>query len=132
MYFILGLTQDPELEMREIIGLIDNLSQLKTSIRLNVSVNPLIPKYGTKLTNQRINYREIKREFNLLKLNLNKKVKYKSFPLHWAAIQAILSIGGREITTRLVDVASLGGSYSSWKKTLEVDPTEFYLKNYSH
>ncbi|MFX0185969.1 MAG: radical SAM protein [Candidatus Hodarchaeota archaeon] len=130
LYFILGLTPDPFSESHEIINLVSNLINLNTLIKFNVSINPLIPKSGTKLSKRSVNYVEIQRGIDNLKQNLRDKVRFKFFPPHWAAIQAILSMGGREITPKAIKVAKTGGSYSSWKKTLKINPIIYYLKHY--
>lgn len=128
LYFILGLSSDPISEAREIISLVSNLTESYPSIKFNVSITPLIPKRGTKIENVNVDYAKIQLGINLIKRKLRKSVKLKYFPVHWAAIQAILSTGGKEITSKLIDVAKMGGSYQSWKKTLKEEPSKYYLK----
>ncbi|MFX0171248.1 MAG: B12-binding domain-containing radical SAM protein [Candidatus Hodarchaeota archaeon] len=130
LYFILGLTPDPYSESIEIINLVSSLIELKTSIKFNVSITPMIPKYGTKLSDHTVNYFDIQKGMDYLKQNLREKVRFKSFPIHWAAIQALLSMGGREITPKVIEVAKYGGSYSSWKKVLKINPISYYLEYY--
>ena len=104
--------------------------QLNTSIKFNVSVNPLIPKRETRLGKQCANYSDIEQGLSDLKGKLTNKVRYKAFPINWAIIQAILSIGGREITPSMIDVAMRGGSYLNWKKTFGNDLLGFYQEKY--
>ncbi|MHA2243381.1 MAG: B12-binding domain-containing radical SAM protein [Candidatus Hodarchaeales archaeon] len=130
LYFILGLTSNPVSESHEIIDFFENLAELSTSLKLSVSVTPLIPKRGTKLKKKCVDYKEIKAGFNVLKNEMNRSIQQKKFPVHWAAVQAILSIGGRELTPIMVDVANKGGSYQSWKKTLGMEPIDHYLQYY--
>ncbi|UCG89821.1 MAG: radical SAM protein [Candidatus Heimdallarchaeota archaeon] len=130
LYFILGLTSDPVSESHEIVGFLNNLAGSCSSLQLNVSITPLIPKHGTKLENLCVNYREIQTGFTVLKQEMNRSIRQKKFPAHWAAVQAILSIGGRELTPIMIDIADDGGSYQSWKKNLEVEPIDYYLEHY--
>jgi radical SAM superfamily enzyme YgiQ (UPF0313 family) len=130
LYFILGLTSDPVQESNDIIILINDLIGLISSIKINVSVNPLVPKCGTILGGSCINYHQVESGFSVLKQKLRKNVKYKLFPTQWAAIQAILSIGGRELTSTLINVAKQGGSLSKWKQVLNRDPIDYYLNFY--
>lgn len=130
LYFILGLTSKIVSESQEIVTFVNSLAESHPTVKFTISVTPLIPKRGTKLINRCVNYQEIQGGFNILKQNLRRTVRYKSFPIHWAAVQAILSIGGRELTSIMVDIANNGGSYQSWKKNLKMDPIDYYLKQY--
>ena len=67
---------------------------------------------------------------NFLKKNIKKNVKYKIFPTRWAIIQAILSVGGKELLPLMIEIASQGGSYQTWKKNLTSDPLKFYNEHY--
>jgi radical SAM superfamily enzyme YgiQ (UPF0313 family) len=128
LYFILGLTSEIISESQEIVKFVNNLAASHPTIKFTMSITPLIPKRGTKLVNKCVNYQEVQQGFNILKQN--KIVRYKSFPVHWAAVQAILSIGGRELTSIMTNVANNGGTYQSWKKNLLMDPIDYYLKQY--
>ena len=132
LYFILGLSNDPIFEAREIVSFISNLTTLSPSVKFSISVTPLITKRSTKLDYKCVNYRNIQLGFNFLKKNLSKGVRYKSFPAHWAAIQAILSTGGSELTSTMIEIAMKGGTFQSWKKTLTEEPSDYYLKHYCH
>lgn len=128
LYFILGLTSDIILESQEIVNFVDSLAEAYPTIKFTVSVTPLIPKRGTKMAKQCVNYQEIQNGLKILKQK--KIVRYKTFPIHWAAVQAILSVGGRELTPIITNVVNSGGSLQSWKKNLEMDPADYYLKQY--
>lgn len=130
LYFILGLTSDSVSESYEIVNFVNNLTESYPSVKFTISVTPLIPKRGTKLESQCVDYQVIHQGFNVLKQNLKSTVRYKSFPTNWAAIQAILSTGGREITTKMVNVADLEGSYQVWRKILKEEPGNYYLSHY--
>ena len=128
LYFILGLTTEIFSESQELAVFVNDLAESHPRIKFTTSVTPLIPKLGTKLAEKCVNYQKIQQGFNVLKQN--KTVHYKSFPVHWAAIQAILSIGGQELTPMMIKVANSGGSYQSWKKILNMEPIDYYLKHY--
>ncbi|MFX1285223.1 MAG: B12-binding domain-containing radical SAM protein [Promethearchaeota archaeon] len=130
LYFICGLTSDPIMESYEIIDFLNSLAELCSSLRLSISVTPLIPKRGTRMEKKCNNFREIQAGLRILKEHLPKSIHQKRFPVHWAAIQAILSIGGRELTPIMIDVADRGGSYQSWKKRLDVEPIDYYFNHY--
>ena len=128
LYFILGLTSEIVLESQEIAAFVNDLAESHPRIKFTMSITPLIPKRGTKLVNTCVNYQKVQQGINILKQNRN--ARYKSFPVHWAAIQAILSIGGQELTPIMINVAKNGGSYQSWKKNLPREPIDHYLKQY--
>ncbi|MFX0122646.1 MAG: B12-binding domain-containing radical SAM protein [Candidatus Hodarchaeota archaeon] len=130
LYFILGLTSNIISESQEIVAFIDSLAKSHPTVKFTMSVTPLIPKRGTKLANGCVNYQKIQEGLNILNQNLSRRIRYKSFPINWAAIQAILSIGGRELTPIMIDIANNGGSYQSWKKNLEMEPIDYYLTHY--
>ncbi|UCE13136.1 MAG: radical SAM protein [Candidatus Heimdallarchaeota archaeon] len=130
LYFILGLTSEIVSEAHEIVKFVNNLAASFPTIKFTISVTPLIPKRGTKLENKWVNYKEIQLGFNVLKQHLVRTVRYKSFPIHWAAIQAILSIGGRDLAPKMVKVAELGGAYQAWKKILEKEPNDYYIEKF--
>jgi radical SAM superfamily enzyme YgiQ (UPF0313 family) len=128
LYFILGFTSEIISESQEIASFVNELAESYPTIKFTLSATPLIPKRGTKLENKCVNYQKIQEGFNILKQN--RKVRYKSFPVHWAAVQAILSIGGQELAPIMINVAKNGGSYQTWKKNLRMEPIDYYLKQY--
>ncbi len=130
-YFILGLTPEPMKELQEINKLVDELKQSVPSMKYKISLTPLIPKKHTRFGNSCTNYEAITLAYKAMKKNANRSAPYKIFPIRWAVIQAILSVGGREITPLMIEIATQGGgSYQSWKKKLNNDPMKFYHINY--
>ncbi|MHA2290148.1 MAG: radical SAM protein, partial [Promethearchaeota archaeon] len=129
-YFILGLTSDVETEVKAIGDLMTNLKQENSGMKFNISITPLVPKKGTKFGNRCIDYTSISNGVKFLKKNLSSDLKYKVFPTRWAVIQAILSVGGRELTPIMEELAARDGSYQAWKKTMRANPEEFYRQNY--
>ncbi len=130
LYFILGLTSNPINEAHDLIEFINNITNSFPSMKFTFSVTPLVPKRGTKYERHCTHYQEIIKGNDLLKLNLKRKGNYKTFPVRWASIQAILSISGSELTQKMIKVAERGGSYQAWKKILTEDPINYYTKNY--
>ena len=129
-YFILGLTSDLDSEVRAINDLMTSLKFNNPDMRFNASITPLIPKFGTKFENKCVDYTLISEGVKYLKKNLSQNLKFKIFPTRWAIIQAMLSIGGRELTPILEEIATRDGSYQAWKKTLRIDPEDYYKQNY--
>ncbi len=129
-YFIFGLTPEPMKELHDINNLVKELKHTVPFIKLKVSLTPLIPKKHTKFGNSCIDYDAITLAYKSMKKKYSEFTPHKIFPTRWAVIQAILSVGGREITPILVDVATqTEGTYQSWKKKLNNDPIKFYQEN---
>ena len=130
-YFILGLTPDPMKELQDINNLVKELKQSVPLMKYKISLTPLIPKKHTRFSRSCINYESITMAHKAMKKNFTIPAPYKIFPIRWAVIQAILSVGGREIAPIMVEIATRGGgSYQSWKKKLDNDPMKFYQVNY--
>jgi radical SAM superfamily enzyme YgiQ (UPF0313 family) len=126
LYFILGLTDNHISEANDIIELIGSLKRKVPGINLNLSLTPLVVKKGTKIERNLVDYTSIEAGVRHLKGNINKKSKVKTFPTRWAIIQAITSLGGRDLSEILEKVAIQGGSYQSWKQVLDGDPLKYY------
>ncbi|PWI48445.1 hypothetical protein CEE45_06850 [Candidatus Heimdallarchaeota archaeon B3_Heim] len=129
-YFILGLTSDPNMEAKAIADLMTDLKHKNANMKFKLSITPLVPKKGTKFGTKCVDYTSITKGVKFLKKNLGKNLTYKVFPTRWAVIQAILSIGGRELAPIMEELALRDGSYQAWRKTLKVDPQDFYQQNY--
>ena len=126
LYFILGLTDNYTTEAKDIVELIRGLKSKIPNLDLNLSVTPLVIKKGTKIEKKFVDYTLLDTAIRKLKKEINRKYKIKAFPTRWAIIQAILSSGGREISSILTEVAKGGGSYQSWKQILDGDPVKYY------
>jgi len=127
-YFIIGLPNETERDIYEIIDLLKSIDQLgfdKDSLR--VSINPLIPKLNTpyekevaiylkeelnKLTQK---YQLIERELKGLR---SVKLKFKNFKkiVKDARLQTIISLGDRNISELLLNYYQNGATYSSLRK----------------
>ncbi len=128
MYFILGLTHNHNSEANDIINLVENLKRKVPGIKLNLSITPLIVKKGTKIEQNLVDYASIEKTLRQVKLKIGRTFKLKIFPTRWAIIQAITSLGGRDLSEILEQVAINNGSYQAWKKALDGNPLEFYNK----
>jgi radical SAM superfamily enzyme YgiQ (UPF0313 family) len=126
LYFILGLTDNHISEANDIIELIGSLKRKVPGMNLSLSLTPLVVKKGTKIERNLIDYTSIEAGVRHLKGNIKEKTKVKTFPTRWAIIQAITSLGGRDLSAILEKVAIQGGSYQSWKKVLDGDPLKYY------
>lgn len=126
LYFILGLSQDINSESTSILELLNEISTINQKIMLNISITPFVPKQKTRLRELCPNYEEINSQISRIKKIRSKNLKIKVFPPRWAEIQAILSLGGGELTNKLIEVARDGGSYQSWKKTFNNALTSYY------
>lgn len=126
-YFILGLTEDPFNEGKQLLEFLENTKKQFNSIRLNVSTTPLIPKTKTAFRNRCPNYLEVEKVYKYLSKDIKSLgVKFNKFPMKWAAIQAILSIGERDISKSLLTTAQKGGSLGAWRSTLGEAPIKFF------
>ena len=130
LYYIIGLSEDPLEEGHQIAEFTQELINLSPSIKYKLSVNPFVPKLQTRLSSHPVNYNLIQGGFNLLKSELKSRHQFKTFSIEWSAIQAILSLGGSELTPILSLVANNGGTLQSWKKILNINPIEFFVSNY--
>lgn len=142
-YFIIGLPNESEKDVYEIITLLKTIDQLgfeKDSLRVNV--NPFIPKLNTpfekevtlylkeelnKLTQK---YQLIERELKGLR---SVKLKFKNFKkiVKDARLQTIISLGDQKISELLLNYYQYGANYSSLRKAelhcnLSID--EYFLK----
>jgi radical SAM superfamily enzyme YgiQ (UPF0313 family) len=126
LYFILGLTDNVITEAKDIVELINGLKTKIPNLDLNLSLTPLVVKKGTKLEKKPVDYASIDTAIRELKEKISQKSKVKTFPTRWAVIQAVLSSGGRDLSSILEQVARRGGSYQSWKQVLDGDPLKYY------
>lgn len=142
-YFLIGLPDEAEKDIYEIINLLRKIEQLgfeKESLRVNI--NPFIPKLNTpfkkeitfylkeELTKLTQKYHLIERELKGLR---SVKLKFKNFKkiVKDAKLQTIISLGDQSITKLLLNYYYNGANYSSLTKAelltnLSID--EYFLK----
>ncbi len=127
-YFLIGLPNEVEKDIHEIVNLLKTIDQLgfeKDSLRVNI--NPFIPKLNTpyekevtfylkeelnKLTQK---YQLIERELKGLR---SVKLKFKNFKkiVKDARLQTIISLGDQKISELLLNYYQNGANYSSLRK----------------
>ena len=126
LYFILGLSEAPNAEMASITELIRNISKIGKEVSLNASITPFVPKKNTRMRNACPDYNIMDLFHSRINEVRSKHIQIKIFPPKWAEIQAILSLGNSDLTSKLIQVARERGSYQSWKKTFNNDPSSFF------
>ena len=64
---------------------------------------------------------EYRRRFKIIKKSLNKVLqgRVSSLDPKWARIQALLSIGGKEVSKVLERAANLGSTIGAWNKSIK-------------
>jgi len=73
-YFLVGLPDQTESDLKEMINLINEFKK-RFNGRISLSINPLTPKPGTEFENIKFNKSGIKQQYHYLKKNL--KIKFK-------------------------------------------------------
>ncbi|MHA2183238.1 MAG: radical SAM protein, partial [Promethearchaeota archaeon] len=123
LYFLIGLPNEDEESINEIVNLIKNIDQIgfeRDSLRVNI--NPFIPKLNTpyekeiayylteRLNDLLLKYKLIERE---LKGINSVKLKFKNFKkiIREARIQTIISLGDQEISELLLKYYQNGANY---------------------
>ncbi|MHA2267515.1 MAG: hypothetical protein ACXAB8_06905, partial [Promethearchaeota archaeon] len=142
-YFLIGLPNEDEEDINEIVNLIKNIDLIgfeSTSLRVNI--NPFIPKLNTPYENEvsyylkeRLNdlilkYKTIERELKGLS---SVKLKFKNFKkiVTEARIQTIISLGDQEISELLLKYYQNGANYSAIRKAegqINLSIDEYLLK----
>lgn len=121
LYFIYGF-EDEELEdLKAIVELVKNVlscSNFKSEGQVRVSINPFIPKAGTPL--QWLRFEDVERlveKWRFIKERLRgSRVRVEGLNPKLAKIQAVISMGGPEISRLLIEWASLGGNLAAWRR----------------
>lgn len=122
LYYMIGVPGETRKDLRMITQLsrkIANLGFGRGSIRL--SVNPLIPKPHTPFHLYRLKSVDyLKEALAEIRKNLksDRRIYVESLNLKHAEIQAVLSIGGPELGSIILNASSYGGSVAGWRKAL--------------
>ncbi len=117
LYFIIGLPGETEDDVRSIATMVRRL-RMSSSMRVTVSVNPFIPKAGTRLEREpQRDLQYIRRMRRMIESELKglSHVEIESFDPRAAQIQAALSIGDRSLG-RLIRLASYYGGLGGWRR----------------
>jgi len=127
-YFLIGLPNESEKDIEEIINLlkfIDKLGFENNSLRVNI--NPLIPKLNTPYEKE-INF-YLKEELNKLFLKYQKiekelkrihsiKIKFMNFKtiIKNARLQTLISLGDQRVSDLLINYYQNGANFGALKK----------------
>ncbi|HUT81322.1 MAG TPA: radical SAM protein [Candidatus Bathyarchaeia archaeon] len=127
-YFILGLPEETENDIKAIADLGKNISTISKGIRkIRLSAGYFIPKPRTFYQDQSIfPLTELQTRGKLLMKLADKipKVDCEISNPKWARIQTMLSLGGEEISQPLKLASKLGGGLGDWRRALN----EYNLK----
>ena len=142
-YFLIGLPNENENDIDEIINLLKSIDQLGfTKNTLRVNINPFIPKLNTpyekeitfyldeKMNDFLKKYKKLERE---LKDMTSIKLKFKNFKLiiKNARLQAMISLGNKKISDLLLEYYNNGATFSSLQraeKKFNFSLNEYLLK----
>ena len=124
LYFIVGLPNETEEDLKGIVDLIRKIIELGYSARdLHVSITPFIPKPHTPFQwMPQLPLEEIRRRLNFLVGNLRKlRLNYIDYlDPRWAKIQAALSLGDRKLGRLIEFVAEHGNSLGTWRRAQKI------------
>lgn len=125
LYFILGLTENPEEEKNAIINILEKINQTsKSQIRINASINIFVPKPHTPLQylsqippeDGRKYIKEIKEYFFK---NRNISVKY-NYP-EMSEIEAVFARGDERISSVIYNAYKKGARFDAWTDYFNYD-----------
>lgn len=140
LYFLIGLPNENDENVQDIIELIKDMSDLgfeRDSLRVNI--NPFIPKLNTPYEKEinyylnenigdlRARYQKIEKELKKLS---SVKIKFKNFKdiVKNARLQVMISLGNHEIADLLLKYYNYGANFGALKKV--ENELYFSLNNY--
>ncbi|MGY5853292.1 MAG: B12-binding domain-containing radical SAM protein [Candidatus Thorarchaeota archaeon] len=127
LYYIVGLPDETESDVRAIAGLTKKLAKL-AKIRITASVNPFIPKANTRLErNGQLPIEELRRRLKIINSELRNvpRVTVESLDPRNARIQAALSLGDRSIG-KVIRIAASQGGLSGWRRAEKETGVSFF------
>ncbi|HOM27356.1 MAG TPA: radical SAM protein, partial [bacterium] len=116
LYFMIGLPDESEEDIDEIIKLITEISKV---IFVHISFNTFIPKPHTSYQTERFIKKEeyeTKRIYITEKLKRNKYVKFNFHPYETSFIECILSRGDEELSKVIYNTWKKGNKFENWKE----------------
>jgi radical SAM superfamily enzyme YgiQ (UPF0313 family) len=142
-YFLIGLPNESEKDIYEIINLLKTIDQLgfeKDSLRVNI--NPFIPKLNTPYEKEvtlylKEEFYKLTQKYQLIEKELkglqSVKLKFKNFKkiAKDARLQTIISLGDQKISELLLNYYQHGANYSALRKAEEqtnISVDEYLLK----
>ncbi|UCD01472.1 MAG: radical SAM protein [Promethearchaeota archaeon] len=142
LYFLIGLPEEKEENIEDIINLLKSLDQLgfgRNSLRVNI--NPFVPKLNTPYEKEiffylKDNMRDLVKKYQKLERELKKlnttKLKFKNFKsiVKNAKIQTIFSLGNQQVSDLLLSYYSNGATLAAMQKAqneLNFSINEYFL-----
>ncbi len=128
LYFILGLPSETIEDVDGVIILVKKLLSLSPKPRLELSINPFIPKPHTPFQMEPMlplgTYRQ---RLRLIRKALNRPLhgQISSLDPRWARIQAILSLGSERISDILEQASIFGGDLGAWRRAFKEHKMDF-------
>jgi radical SAM superfamily enzyme YgiQ (UPF0313 family) len=116
LYFMIGLPNETNKDIEEIVKLINEISKI---IFVNASFNTFIPKPHTPYQNERFitkeEYEE-KRNYITTKLKKNRYVKFNFHPYEVSFVECLLSRGDEKLSDIIYKVWKKGAKFENWKE----------------
>jgi len=134
LYFIIGLPNESLDDVVEIPKLVEKMMELKPSPKvIRLSVNPFVPKPHTPFQfAPQMSVEELKKRLKIIYKGLKhygRRVEVESLDPRWAKIQAVLSLGGRELGELICEVASRDGGLTGWLNIFKkLGPLDEYIR----
>ena len=128
LYFLIGVPYEDYDDIYGIVELINRIKDENKSIKLSISINPLIPKPFTPFQWEKfISKDEFTKKIKIIKdgiknVNLNYRGWEESF------IEAIISRGDEQISELIYEAYSKGEKFSNWKENFHFETWEKILK----
>ncbi len=128
LYFLIGVPYEDYDDIYGIVELINRIKDENKSIKLSISINPLIPKQFTPFQWEKfISKDEFTKKIKIIKdgiknVNLNYRGWEESF------IEAIISRGDEQISELIYEAYSKGEKFSNWKENFHFETWEKILK----
>ncbi|MCM8784756.1 MAG: radical SAM protein [Candidatus Omnitrophica bacterium] len=116
LYFMIGLPQETEKDLEDIVKLIKEISKI---INVNISFNTFVPKPHTSFQSERFIKKEEyedKRNYITEKLKKNKHLKFKFQPYETSFIECLLGRGDEDLSSLIYNVWKKGNKFENWKE----------------
>jgi len=119
LYFMVGLPGETDADALEIAALTQRLAAGFPRLRFITSVGPLVPKPHTALERHAMPSQDVlRRRLAALEAAVSRGAEIRCGSARWAAVQAALSRGGRELSVPLVEASRTGGSFGAFRDAL--------------
>ena len=124
LYFMTSLPGETAEDAEAAVGMVESYVAQFPGLRVGVTLSPFIPKPWTPFEGETFpGARAVREGLDRVAstLRARTKVKVRAGSARWAAVQAALARGGREIGPVLVVAAEEGGGYSAMKRGLRAE-----------